>query len=284
MSNDLNDARRIKNEIQRLLLQNRAHNYIGKQSKGKLLDLNNHVGLLTGSSAIRKRKLLNDQSEYELCLLLDLSGSIFSSASGPNPLKKEEKDRVCGLYNMITYAYSLLQVFIPILGENNVHIYGFNRDFVNLKYLFLKRKMTNQLDKATIDYIYSEVYIWSNYNSRNGGNHDGYALTQAVISTPWKDDVDVSNRIVVHFSDGLPACGGCVFPGCFQKDSELIRNLNNSIKQIETSGYVLVGVGINDEGVQRFYKKLNVVAKNALEMYEGTLKILKQQIKRGNFK
>lgn len=283
MNKDLIEAKRVKNEIQRLLLQNRAHNYLGKQVKGKLLDMNNHVGLITNASAIHKRKLINDQAEYELCFLLDLSGSIYSTAAGPDPFEPGVQD-ASGLKNMIAYSYLLMQVFLPILGKNNIHIYGFNRDFVELTPLYLKRKMVNNNPGPVVKYIYDEVASWCSYKSRLGGNHDGYALTRAVQDTPWKDNVDVTNRIVVHFSDGQPACGGCKFDGCFEKDSELVRNLRNSIKRIEESGYVLVGVGIQHDGVTRFYKNLNVVASSPIQMFHGTLNILKKQIKRGIFK
>lgn len=296
MSDYIKDAQAAAKEIQRLLLQNRAHSYLGKQTRGKTLDISNASGIMTYGSNIYKRRLVNDQAEYELCLVLDLSGSIHHTMAGSNPFKPGEHQN--GVRNTIFYSWLLSRVFLTVLGKQAISVFGFNRDFIDLKELLFQHRFNqdntlqilNKMADITEDWCQSSpVRINANGEqeayggSRYGGNHDGYYLLKSAEETVWTVE-DPTKRIVIHFSDGQPLCGGhCGLPGC-GGDKSLRLGLHNSVRKLRQSGYVCIGVGLGYKGVEEYYGELSVVANNPGEMYSKTIDIIRKQMKRGTFR
>lgn len=289
------EASAAAKKIQRLLQQNRAHTYINRQTRGKLLDLRNVSGLMTRASNVYRRQLINDEAEYELCMVLDLSGSVYCSMSGANPFNPTEE--LNGVTNTLFNAWLLAKVFTPVLGKKSVGIYGFNRDWLPLTEILLQHRFTNTNHTKILYEMAEVVRQWTDTSpvvkdengtlkaiggSRAGGNHDGYYLLKSVEDFKWTVS-EPNHRIIVHFSDGQPLCHGrCGMPGCGQ-DGFLRRDLHNSVKKLRESGYLCIGVGLGYDGVSEYYDKLSIVANSPSEMYSKTIDILKQQIKRGKW-
>ena len=260
----------LQSELQRLVVARSQSYYTPGFRSGRLHAPGLHR-LTAGDDRIFRRRHVAETKDVAVTLLVDLSGSM----------------RGTKVQTALISAWAFSEVLDRIGVKNEVC--GFtNADFpkdCNLATMQAEvEKFAQQtgLREGCIRYAPLWMPIFKDFDERFGpetkkrladqyknqrgmhSNNDALAVEVAGTRLSQRRE---PRKIMLVLSDGLPADYGL-------DDKVLNNSLKTQIERLENNGVEVIGIGIEDSSVKKFYKK-NAVIRNASELPRFVTKELK---------
>lgn len=244
-----------------ILSDNNAPRVLTGQRSGSGIDEGRLALAPTGFNRLFSRKVRRKFSDYTICLLLDMSGSMETNNKYHYAVKA-----VHSLW------YSLKQSGFRVI------VYGFND-------LFIEIPESTLCDmRALFSFVESNVY-----SEEAGYNVDGAAMLQAKLKLLSFGEC---GKICLVFSDGNPTLGlqNCglgskiKYPEYQSGKDAACEYLKKNIKEMRDAGITCLSVGIlTDEPRKLYGEKMSMTLKSdELDtMYQKAVELLSANIVRG---
>lgn len=279
----LERVRRMVNVIRRKLLNDLV-------SIGRVWTLNKTEGVLndkalhkigTGDRAVFKRRIKKERIDTAVSLVIDCSGSMNGEAGRDDNGDYVEKiDIAIDAAVLFAETLDLIKVPFETIGFTG----DASSDAKKWKKVVGKGEMTYPREERDYSRLGAILhFIVKSFGAKNRNCKRAYAALKYVGHHNNIDGESIlfaakrlaqrpeGRKVMFVFSDGRPA-------GYTNYDQT--EHLKAMVKKITKSGIELIGVGIADTAVKRYYPKC-VVIKNLKKFTETTYKLLSEMLKKG---
>lgn len=230
----------------------------GAKNSGPFID-EGRLGMLAVSDLRVFAKRVNRTfKDWGIHLLVDCSGSMQNGGR---------------IEPCIDAVWALLDA-LRKAGVGSVTVSGFNQ-------ILHPMDKPTQNSRGALTKVLREACAMSPDSNGHGGNHDGYAVRQAVRAMQKSRE---AGKVLLVFSDGRPTCDDavCGHPGCNRSDTWMQEDLQSAVKEARRAGIATLGVGISAEHVKQFYGEPHSTSVNNLdELFTKTAALLERHIVRG---
>lgn len=225
--------------------------YLPRQKFGPGLDVQRLALADAGETRIFVKPEKRQFKDYKICFVMDCSGSM----SG---------NRIDILIQAVhSMAYSLTVAGAEVFGIS------FNAQILDVphKTLFKMKELSALLQKRL--------------HTMGGCNRDGAAVKRAadlMMRYPQSPA-----KIIVVFSDGCPACGGCHAPrGSAEFNLGQYEYLKQQIRAARTKQLEVLAVDIQSGEATEYYGEGKTAqVRNLDQLYQQTMQLLERNIRRG---
>lgn len=248
MSGVVNMCRR---KLERALIAKQNRDWDNAKEDGRL-DTRRLTAAVAGKTNVFKTRTDRNEMDTALTLLVDLSGSMSGSKVS---MARDVVIAFCEALDRTGISYEVLGFCNGwpdhIKELNDVDTTRWFKDFNRLWPLHMA--VFKHFDERLHD---AKGAIARISNVAGGDNTDGEAVLLANARLQSRPD---KRKVLMVLSDGLPAANG----------SGLEQHLADVISEIEASNTDVIGIGIKDDSVERFYSKHVVV--NSLDDLQGVV-------------
>lgn len=252
----------LVNEIERMIKARSAATWTGGHRRGRL-----HGSALTrvmfGRDDVFRRKQENHTKDVAVSLVPDCSGSMTNNGK---------------LKTAMYTAYAIASI-LDRLGISN-EVVGFSTRGHSAQVLNDLSKDPKRHEYSRCEAIYMPIF--KGFGERMGADVRARFVQATIARNLCRSNVDGESILLAHgrlvarretrkimivLSDGQPAVSG---------GGDLDGHLKAVVKQIEASGTDIVGIGIMDQSVKKFYKKFIIMksVKDLPAVVTGELKDL----------
>jgi len=231
----------IQKDIERAIVAKSQSTWQNGKRSGRL-NGSNLSRLAVGDDRIFRRREVNNSKDVAVSLVVDCSGSMCGDkmllASQAAMTLSSVLDRLNITHELIGFTTKLMGVdnFAKISKVAREHNIKFAR--MNNLYMPIFKQYSESMSMQV-----KQKLCQLKYGSFMEANVDGESVMIAAKRLMVQRE---KGKIMIVLSDGMPACPG---------NGDLDLHLKQSVKEIESWGVNVVGIGINSTSVQNFYPK-----------------------------
>jgi cobalamin biosynthesis protein CobT len=250
-------ASALKNKLVQAIFARRASRSEGDKESGRL-DNRALASVKLGNRRVYSQRVEGDDTTTAVTLLIDCSGSMTNSRRGG----ESKMSMAAKSAYKLGEALDSIGIDFSVFGWSNPHSYSYRSEdtFFNrtAPFWFIKVKDFGEKFKRVTD----RFATLASYEGEN--NDDGGAVRWAAKNLLGRK---ADRHVLIVLSDGRPASNA-------HDMSLLTEDLHVAVREVTEAGIDLIGIGIQDSSVERFYPR-NVVVNDLDQLPAGVMKQLR---------
>jgi len=261
------EVERLKTKILPLLISEKRSSYLFEQSEG-IIDDAYIYKLLLGNGKIYKRKIPGRKVNTAVTILNDVSGSMGGRKIDMlRPTLLSISDALFALkipFEILTFTTAELE------AESSKEVFKLQSEYERMCAHYRYNRV------EPVEHIIVKAFNENYYNVRKlipliqarRNNFDNEAIVWAAKRLAERRE---ERKILFVLSDGMPSAA-------YTDDNLLEKDLKEQIRKIERSGIEVIGIGLIDNSVRKFYPTFEIISETShisAKVYKALLMKLK---------